>query len=219
MKKIKEYQNLYDLYRQSARGMKIAFWVSLCLFLLGFPSIIWDVPFLLVMLLILMGIPAIICGIMVLVMRIRAKKSLSRFSDVELAEIDREIPLCEVQEGIMVTRHAVVLTKGGLRLCPVRNVLWIYRDVFVQKWMFIPIYKQTILTICGKDRKRYTYKVKNKTYAEGFLRSELSKYRMDIIYGYDRGLEPLFRKDIQRLIAIAENYGRRMESAQNETYR
>lgn len=212
MKQLKNYDRLYAMYCRSRNGLLIPFLVCLVLFVLSFGTIFLDFPFPVTIIMMLMIFPAIALGVVLLVGRGAASKSLAQFSAQELAEINREIPMRKTQEGFVVTRLAVIGGKGRLILCPVRNILWIYRDVTTFKmYDVIPIYKTTVLKIACKDKKRYTFKIKNKSNVEAFLRSELSEYRRDIIFGYESNLETLFQKDINRLIALSEEYGSRQE--------
>lgn len=212
IKKLKNYKNLYALYQKSRNSFRIPFFICLILFVLSFVTIFMDVPFELTMTMMLMIIPVIILGITLLVIRWRTARSASKFTEQELAEIDNEIPMHQKNEGFLVTRHAVICgcNKGGLLLYPVKNMLWVYKTVTTGKmYGLIPIYKYTVLVFAGRDKKRRTFTVKNKGNIVEFLRSELSKYRMDIIYGYENGLDTMYRKDINQMIALADEYAKR----------
>lgn len=214
MKQLKKYENLYALYRKSRNSFRIPYYICLAVFVLSFVTIFLDVPFELSMIMLMAIIPAIILKIALLVIRHRTVKFASQFSEHELSEINNEIPLRQKNEGFLVTKHAVICgcNKGGLLLYPVKNMLWVYKNVTTGRlYGLIPIYKYTVLVFAGKDKKRRTFTVKNKGNIVEFLRAELSKYRMDIIYGYENGLDTMYRKDIDQMITLAEQYAKRQQ--------
>ncbi len=127
MRKLENCNNLYTMYRRSFRGVKISFFIFLVLFLLSFATFFTDFPFDLTMIMMLMIIPAIGMGIIWLILRGRTAKLLAQFSSQELEQINNEIPMHQMLEGFVVTRHALINSKGTLMLFPIRNLLWIYK--------------------------------------------------------------------------------------------
>lgn len=79
MKRLKYYANLYKLYKKSQQTKKILAIVFLAIFVLSI--FVMDIDFDMGMIMFLMIIPAIAVLIVYLVMRSRAIKSISRFTD------------------------------------------------------------------------------------------------------------------------------------------
>lgn len=124
---------------------------------------------------------------------------------MHLSMINREYNSENVCEGLSVTSQAVIGTKLGLVLIPMSNVLWVYKNVTVYKlYDIIPIFKDTVLTIAGRNRKQYGFIIKNKGKAFQFIQSELLKHRLDIVFGYENGMDNIYKKDINRLIAFSQ---------------
>lgn len=211
MRKLENCNNLYTMYRRSFRGVKISFFIFLVLFLLSFATFFTDFPFDLTMIMMLMIIPAIGMGIIWLILRGRTAKLLAQFSSPELEQINNEIPMHQMLEGFVVTRHALINSKGTLMLFPIRNLLWIYKYEQTFSYYGIRVGKTSCLMVAGRDKKRYACNIKNKSKAIDFIQAELSKYRTDIIYGYDDELETMFKKDINRMIALSKDFGSRQQ--------
>lgn len=217
MKKLKDYSNLYHFYRRSRRKFQIPFFVCLLLFVLAFGTFLID-DFPIDITLVMMGMifPAFLFGILWLIASIRTKKHLKAFSPQQLDRINSEVPSCTVCEGILVTSQAVIGTKMGLQLVPMANVLWVYAHVTITRlYGIIPVYKSTILMFAGRDHKQYGFKIKNNQKAFDFVQAELLKHRLDVVFGYERGMDDIYKKDINRLIAFgqecAEKRQREME--------
>ncbi len=206
MKTLKDYSNLYHFYCRSRRKFQIPFFVCLLLFVLAFGTFLIDgFPFGLTLAMMGMIFPAFLFGILWLLSSIRTKMHLKAFSPQQLKMINSEAPSCTVCEGVFVTSQAVVGTKIGLELVPMANVLWVYTNVTTGKLNgIIPVYKDTMLIIAGRDHKQYGFRIKNNQKAFYFIQAELLKHRLDIVFGYERGMDDIYKKDINRLIAFGQ---------------
>lgn len=212
MQQLKEYSNLKNMYRKAINKFRIPFFVSLLMFVLLFGTLMIEIiSFDLTMTLLLVMIAlAFIYGILWLVFSIRMRKYLKAFTMGQLEKINNEIPTCTMCEGLLVTSQAIIGTKGGMTLAPVANILWVYKSVTVTRlYHLIPIYKSTVLFAKGKDHKTYSFNIKNKGNAFEFIQSELSRYHQDVVYGYDARLEELYKKDINRMIALSQECGQK----------
>ncbi len=203
---LKNYDNLYRLYLRSRKKQRIAFFICLALFILSAATFIIDgFPFEVSLIMMAMIFPAILFGIILLVSRSRTLKSMETFSPSQLTAINREIPSCPMYEGLFAAGEAVVGTKlGGLQLVPVKNILWVYTNVTVEKLNgIIPIYKYTALILADRDHKQYSFRIKNDQKAFFFIQSELLKSRLDLVFGYERGMDDIYKNDINRLISFS----------------
>lgn len=206
MNRLKDYSNLYALYRNGNRKFKIPFFVFLLLVVLGFASFcISYFPFGISMTMIMMIFPALLFGVLWTIASIRTKMYLKKISPEQLDAIDRELPECPVYEGLAVTSQAVVGAKVGLQLATMENILWVYTSVQTVKLEgVIPVNKSTSLIIAGRNRKQVAFRIKNSQKAFLFIQEELLKHKLDIVFGYERGMDDIYRKDIERLIAFAD---------------
>ncbi|MCH5272729.1 MAG: hypothetical protein J1E35_03555 [Lachnospiraceae bacterium] len=209
MNRLKEYENLYKLYRRSQTKRLLLFAVFFGLFVLSFLLMITDVPFDIIMVMMLMIMPAIAVGIICLVMRRMTAKSLARFTSDELRRIDSAVLTIPMQRGFGVTRDALVSSKGRLFLYPVKDILWIYKHVDTTKlYGIITVSKISSVVIAGKDKKRYDFIIKNKSNIVEFLQKELQPYRKGIIYGYAPELDKMFNKEFDKMVSSCEEYER-----------
>ena len=136
--------------------------------------------------------------------RSSASKSLSRFTPQELEQINGSIPQLQMQEGCGVTSNALIFGKNRLFIYPVRDILWIYKNVITTRLYGIPLSSQSSIVVCGKNGKQFSCKTKKNTDIIAFLQSQLVQYRRGIFYGYSPELNAMYRKDINRMIAISE---------------
>lgn len=222
MKQLKEYENLYRMYCRGTRKFRIGFFVCLILFVLAFATFFVDnFPFGLTIAMMGMIFLAILFGILWLIFHGRIKKQLKLFSPQQLRMINEESALAQKYDGWIVTSQAVLYTKRGLEFVSMANLLWIYADVTVTSlYGLIPIHKDTMLMFAGKNQKKYGYRIKNNQKAFQFLQSELLKYRLDIVFGYENGMDEIYKKDLNRMIAFsqecAEKRQKEIELAQRE---
>lgn len=222
MNRLRDYKNLRHLYRRSRNIFMLLFFLLLVIALMAIPVSVFveGFPFELAMLMLMMIFPSIMFGVFWLVASIRTKKQLKMFTPQQLATIDNEIlrnPSCE---GLTVTGWAVVSSKLGLQMVPMGNVLWVYLYVTVGKLEgLIPVYKTTSLYIAGRDGRKRAFHIKNNKKAFDFICAELLKYRKDIVFGYERGLDDIYKNDRNRMIQFAqecaEQRQQEMQSAQN----
>lgn len=218
MNQLKKYGNLHQLYRRSVRKFKIPFFVCLLSFILGFATFVIDnFPFGLSLAMLGMIFPAVLFGILWLIAFIRTKVLLKPFSPQQLNTIDKEAPSCEMCEGLLVTSQAIVGSKIGLELVPMANVLWVYTTVMTQKLEgVIPIYKDTTLIVAGRDHKRCGFRIKNNQKAFLFIQEELLKHRLDIVFGYERGMDDIYKNDINRMIAFSQECAEKRKKEMEE---
>lgn len=206
MKRLKECKNLYCLYSRSMNKVRIPFFVSLGIFVLGFATMfIESFPFGLTLGMLGMIFLVLLFGILWIVFSARTKKYLKAFSDQQLRRINEEVSSVAECGGLRVTSQAIVHAKAGLEMAPLANVLWVYTDVLVVKLEgLIPLQKITTLIIAGRDKKKYSFRIKNNQKIFPFLQSELLKHRQDIVFGNEDGLEEIYKKDINRMIAFSQ---------------
>lgn len=205
MKQIKKYENIYGLYWNNQKIWLLLSGICVLLFMLAFVAIIFDAPFAVSMTLFLMIIPGVILGISSLVLRYLVKKSLARFTDAQLSRINNEIPLVQTKEGFCVTHDALICSRGRLFLYPVKDILWIYKQVTTTKmYGVIPMGKSSVLMIGGMDHKRYGCKTNNKGDIVEFLHAGLQPYRKGVFYGYSNELDRMFRKNFNRMVEMSK---------------
>lgn len=206
MRQLKKYENLYHIYCKSMKKFKIPFLICLLIFILGFGTFVIDnFPFGLSLAMLGMIFPAILFGILWLLAGIRTKMHVKSFSPQQLSMIDNEVSSCETCEGLFVTGQAIVGSKIGLELVPMANVLWVYTIVMTHRLEgLIPIYKDTTLIIAGRDHKRYGFRIKNNQKAFLFMQEELLRHRLDIVFGHERGMDDIYKNDINRMIAFSQ---------------
>lgn len=205
MNQLKRYNNLYPLYCKSRRKIKIPFFICLALFVLAFATFLIDsFPFGVSLTMFFMIFPAILFGVLWLIASIRTKKQLKAFSPQQLTMINQEIPSSEMYENILVTSQAVICAQLGLQLVPMSNILWIYANVMTTKLNgVLPIHKSTTLVFANRDHKQPCFHIKNNQKAFQFVQAELLKYRLDFVFGYERGMDDIYKNDINRLIAFS----------------
>lgn len=204
---IKAYADLYKLYRRTQGRLKAAFFILLATFLAAFALAdeSGDLFDLAMVVFVISFFSDIAVGIVCLVFRHTAKRSLSRFTPAELERINREIASAPMLDGFAVTRDAVIGSKNKLFLYPVRDVLWVYKSVHTTSlYGVIPVFKTSALIVAGRDGKRYPYAIKNRSNVMEFLCAGLQQYRRGIFYGHNNDLDQMFRKDIGSLIRMSE---------------
>lgn len=208
MVKLKEYGNLYGLYRRGIRRLKIPFFICLLIFFLAFVALFFDIfPFEVELAMMGMIFPAILFGLLWLIFGIRTRKLLKSFSAFQLNVMNREAAGCKMCEGLLVTTHAVIRARSGLDFVPLANVLWVYVNVTIDKLEgLIPIWKSTLLIFAGRDHKWRSFRIKNNQKAYDFIQIELLQHRQDIVFGYNENLEVMYRNDIKQMIDLSLNY-------------
>lgn len=206
MNRLKNYDCLHRFYRRSINKFKIPFFICLLIFILAFGTFIIDnFPFGLSLAMLAMIFPAVLFGILWMIASIRTKKHFKLLSQQQLTMINREAPFCAMCDGLIVTSQAVVGTKLGLQFVPMANVLWVYTMVMVDKLEgVIPVHKDTTLIFAGRDHKRCCFKIKNNQEAFRFIQTELLKHRLDIVFGYELGMDDIYKHDINRMIAFSQ---------------
>ena len=206
MRKLKTYTNLYNLYLKSVKKLKVPFFICLLIFVLAFGTFFFDsFPFGLTLFMMFMIFPAFLFGILWLIAAIRSGKIYKMFTPQQFKMINDEIPSVEKYEGFLVTSQAVLCTKIGLQAVAMENILWVYTHSTVYNWNgLIPIHKDTMLMIAGKDKKQRCFRIKNNEKACEFLQDELLKYRLDFVFGNEYGMDDIYKKDINRMIAFSQ---------------
>lgn len=215
MENLKEYKNLYELYRRGLNKRLIALVILFLLFLSSFVAVCADLMFdaaMTVMVITFFSLVAVV--VVCIASRVRTSKSLSHFTIAELERIDAQIPSIKMQESIGVTLEAVICCAGGsLILLPTKDVLWVYKEVTTTKYYgLIPVSKFSSLCIVDRNHKRRTFSTKNKTNIVAFLQQELQKYRKGIFYGYSNELYSMFCNDFERMLSMSDEYEKQSES-------
>lgn len=205
MSKLKDYEHLYALNRKASGKYRTASLVLWSIFVLGFVTLMFDfIPFGLTTAMILCVIPSFAFTCFWLTANLITKRNLRAFTPQQLAVMDADVGFKAAYDNIVVTREAVIGAKAGLELIPIENLLWIYNKVSTVKYLgFIPIHKNTSVVFAGRNHKRQEIRVSNNGYALDFLQDEIFHYRQDVVFGYERGVEDIYNKDIGRLIAFA----------------
>lgn len=206
MNRLKNYDNLYHFYCRSINKFKIPFFVCLLIFILAFATFVIDnFPFGLSLVMLAMIFPAILFGILWMISSFLTKKHLKFLSQQQLTMINREAPFCAMCDGLLVTSQAVVGTKFGLQFVPMTNVLWVYTMVMTSKLEgLITVHKDTSLIFAGRDHKQCRFGIKNNQEAFHFIQTELLKHRLDIVFGYELGMDDIYKHDINRMIAFSQ---------------
>lgn len=204
MKQLKEYDFLRKFYRRSMLKTKIPFFICLLIFI-AFPIGAYvDVPFEVTLAMMGMIFPIILFGSLWLIFSIKTKRQLKHFSPSQLNMMNSEAASCAMCDGIFVTSQAVIRTKVGLEFVPMATVLWVYMIVTINKLEgLIPLYKETMLYFAGRDHKQRGFRIKNNQKAYYFVQTELLKYRQDIVFGYEGGMDDIYKDDINRMIAFS----------------
>lgn len=206
MKQLKEYDNLEQIYEHGIRKYKVCFWIFLLLFIAAIGTFLIDgFPFEFSMLLLFMIFPALMFGVIWLVMSLRTQKQLKPFSPGQLKMINEESRMTAEFDGFQITSQAVLHKTMGLELVPMKTLLWVYTDVTVTKLEgMVPIHKDTVVIFAGTDKKKYGFRIKNNQRVMPFLVSELLKYRQDLVFGNEYGLENIYKNDMNRMIRFAQ---------------
>lgn len=202
MKQLKQYNILYDLYRRRVTILKILTFICLLCIPLAFATFPLDnFPFGLQLAMLGMIFPAILFAALWLISSVCTRKFLKAFSPLQLSIINREAASCEKCEGLLVTSHAVIIARFGLQYIKMSTVLWVYLWVVNNKLEgLIPIGKDSWLVFKGRDHKERLIRIKNSQKAYDFMQTELLKHRQDIIFGYEWGLDDIYKHQIQRMI-------------------
>lgn len=206
MKRFKEYRNLYKLYQRGHRKWVIAFFLFFLLFALSVVSIGFGMPPAIVLAIISFFAIDLFVGIMCLVMgRITARK-LALFRPDELSRLDISMPTLRMEEGFAVTPDAFVHLGMGRVFCyPARDILWVYKHtITTMLYGLLPMSKDSTLMIACRDRKRYGFRVRNKSEVLEYLRLELEEYYPGILFGYNSDLDSRFPKEIDEVIYLYE---------------
>lgn len=208
MNHYREFNNLYQVYKRMLRKSLIAFFVLIVLCVIFFMLIVFDMPIEFSLGVVTCFFGAIAAGIVCLVLGPLTAKRLSKLDPIALNRVNEALPTLKMQEGFGVTADAIVIVRSmALYLYPVKNALWIHKNVTTTMlYGIIPIHKSSSLVIGGKDKKSFQISIKNKSEIVDYLHTELEKYRKGIFYGYSDELSRLFRNDIDRMIAMSAEY-------------
>lgn len=205
MKQYKVYNQLHTLYSKRRNTMMFLIFTPLILAVLGFIAVFIEVLnymgllFVMCMLLFFIGF-----GIVWFFARLQMKKSLKVFSPQQLKMMNEEISYSNRYEGWIVTSQAVINARGGLIAVPIKNILWVYKSEIINKAYHIFSIKTTSIVFAGRDKKKRGFVIKNKGNAYEFLQDELLKHKLDIIFGYEIGMDEIYQKDINRMISFAQ---------------
>lgn len=144
----------------------------------------------------------------------KAEESWAQFSPRELELIDSEIATAPQIYNSVVTSVAIcIYNMHAFTAVPVKDVIWIYGSTFTQTMNFIP-YNKTH-SICVMDRNGVQHalgsmstfglsrKKPNDERIE-IIRNLLNKERKGIIYGYNKEICELIKKDFQGAVELVD---------------
>ncbi len=156
--------------------------------------------------------PTITFAALWLGLNINKRNFVKKLSPKELQIIDDEIPSSSMYGGIIVTSAGVIGNKFLLRIVPTKDLLWVYpRITTVMLYSVLPIYKYTTLILADKNKREHRFNIRNNGKAYSFAMSELMKLRLDIIFGDEPGRYEIYRKDINRMIELAQESAKERE--------
>lgn len=187
MNSLKEYKNLNRLSRRLCYKMFALFLVGFGMMILSFglgfvPGFSFDVS--MVLLLLSFGF-TLLFFILWIVFSVRGKTAVGDLTSAQLQMIDREILTVPRCENLIVTSQALVSLKAGLLMIPLSDVLWVYPSTRIEEYNGFPVWKHSTMTVCCHSGKQYQFNIKNSYRAYEFVRSELLKYRQNIMFDYN----------------------------------
>ncbi len=204
---LKEYENLYELYRKIWNKKWILF-----LILAVVPTILCAILFSSDMD-VFFSFFVFIVTILIAVLLVyfiswnKTRKSLLRFTTEELARINSELPMSVTQEGFCVTRDALVYSKGKLMLHPVTDIIWVYKQVTKHKmYGIITVGHSSAVVIADKHHKRHQYAIKNNSDTVEFLQTSLTAQRKGIFFGYNPDIARMYTWKFDEFLALCEQY-------------
>lgn len=207
MKHLKNYDNLYQLYRKSTKKIRILIYVFLAIFILAFITLFFDfIPFDVTMVMMLSIIPAIIFGFVLPIAYFRTAKLFKVFTPEQIEQIDAQLFAAESYGTIYVTAKAIVDTRAGLYLLPTEDALWVYMvatDLFYRQHFF-KIATNTQLVVADRNGKKRYLVLNGGEECYQFIQKEMLKYRQNIVFGNEFGLDEIYENDRPRMIAFAE---------------
>lgn len=210
MRNLKNYENLYHIYCKSRNKFRVPTLIGLLVFVIAFLFVF--IEFFPIELALLMMIPALpviaIFGPCWLAAYLKTSKIFKSFSSQELAKIDVQLDRAESCGGIYVTQSAIIEARMGLYMLPTSNALWVYRNEMDVYSYAAPVRtfragKTTQLIVADISGKKYRLSIKNGDKFFNFIKTEMLKYKQDIVFGYEFGLDDIYKNDRERMIAFA----------------
>lgn len=158
-----------------------------------------------------------------------AEKSWEQFTPEEISLIDEEFPTAlqvflpkkiygamlsgSICTSIITSKAICIYNRYTFTAIPVKDILWIYPDIFTQKMNFIPYNKTHSLILLARNGKRYTLGSvstggfsRKKPASEELekIRNVLDKYRKGIIYGYTDEINNMFALNFGKAIEMVD---------------
>lgn len=204
---LKEYENLYEIYRKIWNKKWILLLIlavaSIVLCAVLFSSDM-DIFFSFFVFIVVVVISTLL---IYFISWNQTKKALLRFTPEELARINSDLPISVTQEGFCVTRDAVIYSKGKLMLHRVADVVWIYKQVTKHKmYGIITVGHSSAVVIADKHHKRYQYAIKNNSDTVEFLQTSLVAQHKGIFCGYNPDIARMFLWKFDEFLALCEQY-------------
>lgn len=200
MKHLKKYDNLYQLYRKSTRKIRIPVFVFLGIFVLSIVTFFFDfVPFDVTMVMMLSIIPAAIFGLVLPIVSGRTAKIFKTLTPEQIEKIDAQLYAADNCGGMYVTAEAIVDTRAGLYLVPTGDALWVYMDSYDAG-----LTSTCQLVVADRNGKKRYLVLRHGEEGYHFIQTEMLKYRQNIVFGNEFGLDDIYKKDRARMIAFAE---------------
>lgn len=200
MKQLKKYDNLYQLHRKSLKKFKIAINVSFAIFVLGFVTIFFDfIPFDVTMVMMLSIIPVIIFSLALPIASAKTAKIFKTLTPEQIEKIDAQLYAAKNCGGMYVTEDAIVDTRAGLYIIPTGDALWVYMETYEAG-----LASTHQLVVADRNGKKRYLVLRYGEEGYQFIRTEMLKYRQNIVFGNEFGLDDIYKNDIKRMIAFAE---------------
>lgn len=200
MKELKKYDNLYQLHRKSLKKFKITINIFLAIFILAFVTIFLDfIPFDVTMVMMLSIIPVIIFSLTLPIASAKTAKIFKTFTPEQIEKIDAQLYAAKNCGGMYVTEDAIVDTRAGLYIVPTGDALWVYMETYVAG-----LASTHQLVVADRNGKKRYLILRYGEEGYQFIQAEMLKYRKNIVFGNEFGLDDIYQKDRQRMIAFAE---------------
>lgn len=212
MNNLKNYSNLYALYKKGRKGLNRGIIIFLAVFVLAFISLfldLGDAMFSFVMIAMLISCPTVlVLSICMLVYSLTSKKTLKQFTEDELTRINEDIMNVSEFKGFHITRDALVYAKSNFTVIPVREIIWVYKQITSHSTNGVPTGKSYSAIIALRNKKSKTFATNKKDDLMDFLHDELVKYRKGIFFGYSDQYHALYNMYIDRMIQMSDEMER-----------
>lgn len=208
MNNLKNYENLFALYKKGRNSLNRSIIIFLVIFVVSIVSIFFDLGdamFSFSMIALMMSlIVLLILGICSLVYSLTTKKTVRQFTEDELSRMNEDILNVPEYKGFYITRDALIYARANFTMLPLREIIWVYKQVTTNRVNGISTGKTYSAIIALKNKKSKFFATNKKDDLMDFLRQELTKYRNGIFFGYSDELHALFNMYIDRMIQLSE---------------